>query len=214
MPTPSEILADTAALSRERARPMAPEDRRAAIIDAVIPLIRQHGRAVTTRQIADAAGVAEGTVFRAFGDKDSIIEAAIARVMDPEPLRNRLRGIDPREPTEDKVRQVVHLLRERFTGFIGFMSAIGVQGPPPGARAPDGEWVALIGRIFPEELGVPHETLAFYLRLIAFGSSVPAFDDGRRFTDDELADVIVHGILAGTARGFPASTATAPREKD
>jgi AcrR family transcriptional regulator len=206
-----DAFLDTRAFSRERARPLAPDERRAAIVDAVIPLIRQHGRAVTTRQIAEAAGVAEGTIFRAFGDKDSIIEAAIARVVDPEPLRNKLRGIDPEEPTEDKVRQVVHLLRERFTGFIGFMSAIGVQGPPPGARAPDSEWVATIGRIFPEELGVPHETLAFYLRMIAFGSSVPVFNDVHQFTDEELADVIVHGILGGTARTYFPPTATTDR---
>ena len=46
------------------------------IIDAVIPLILEHGVGITSRQIAEAAGVAEGTVFRAFGDKESLIAAA------------------------------------------------------------------------------------------------------------------------------------------
>ena len=50
------------------------------IIDAVIPLILEHGVGITSRQIAEAAGVAEGTVFRAFGDKESLIAAAAGGV--------------------------------------------------------------------------------------------------------------------------------------
>jgi len=206
VPTPPEIFADTAAFSRERARPLSPEERRAAIVDAIIPLLRERGRDISTRQIAEAAGVAEGTLFRAFGDKDSIIEAAIARVTDPGPIRAKLRGIDPDEPTEDKIRQVLFLLRERFTGFIGFMTALGMQGPPPGTRPSDDDWIATMRQIFrDEELGVPVETLAFYLRLIAFGTAIPAFNAPHVFTDEELTEVIVHGIL---------TTATTPRKKD
>jgi AcrR family transcriptional regulator len=186
-------------LGRERAKPLAPDERRAAIIDAVIPLIRESGRNITTRQIADAAGLAEGTIFRAFGDKESVIQAAIDRFMDPEPLRAKLRGIDPDEPTEAKVHQVLSLLRERFTGFIGFMSAVGMQGPPPNARAGDAEWVATISRVFrPDELTVSLETLAYYLRLLAFGTSIPIFNAPHEFTTDELTAMILRGVLPVT----------------
>ena len=41
------------------------------IVDAALPLLLEHGEMVTTRQIADAAGIAEGTIFRAFADKDA-----------------------------------------------------------------------------------------------------------------------------------------------
>jgi AcrR family transcriptional regulator len=203
-----DAFADPKAFSRERARPLSPDERRAAIVDAVIPLLRAHGRDISTRQIAEAAGVAEGTIFRAFGDKDSIIQAAIQRVIDPEPMRAKLRGIDPDDPTEEKVRQVMALLRERFTGFIGFMTAIGVSGPPPGTRPSDADWITTVRRLFrDDELGIPAETFAFYLRMIAFATSVPAFNAPHDFTVDELADLIVHGILGGTARShFPPST--------
>jgi AcrR family transcriptional regulator len=189
-------------LGRERARPLSPEERRAAIVDAVIPLIRENGRDISTRQIAEAAGVAEGTIFRAFGDKDSIIQAAIDRFMDPEPLRAKLRGIDPDEPTEAKVRQVIELLRDRLTGFIGFMTAIGMQGPPPGEHGKpreDEQWLAIMAQLFREdEITVPVPALAFYLRLLAFGSSIPVFNDPRPFTTDELTDFVLHGVITPT----------------
>jgi AcrR family transcriptional regulator len=192
-----------AVLGRERARPLAPDERRTAIVDAVIPLIRERGSDVSTREIAEAAGVAEGTLFRAFGDKDSIIQAAVDRYLDPTPLSNALRGIDPDEPTEDKVRQVVALLRERFTGVIGFMHALGMHGPPAGRRhsAPASEWIETVERMFrPDELAVPIETFAFYVRLVAFGSSIPMLNEPHPFDTDELADLLIHGILPPTGK--------------
>ena len=191
-------------LGRERAKPLAPDERRAAIIDAVIPLIREHGRNISTRQIADAADVAEGTIFRAFGDKESVIQAAIDRFMDPEPLRAKMRGIDPDEPTEEKVRQVIQLLRDRLTGFIGFMTAVGIQGPPPrshGQPREDEQWLGIMAQLFREdEIAVPVPALAFYLRMLSFGSSIPIFNEAYVFSTDDLVDFVMHGILPGTAR--------------
>ena len=48
---------------------MAPEDRRKAILEALIPLLVEQGGDVTTKEIAEAAGIAEGTIFRVFPDK-------------------------------------------------------------------------------------------------------------------------------------------------
>jgi AcrR family transcriptional regulator len=186
---------------RERARPLAPEDRRNAILDAVIPLLKESGRSVSTRQMAEAAGIAEGTLFRAFGDKESIFSAAIARYFDPQPLRDRLRGIDPDEPTEDKVRQIVGMFVDRFQGVIGFMSAMAIEpGPPPQAEEfRRSVWFEVIDQIFrPGELSVSNEKLAFFIRLIAFGNAIPSFNSSHPFSSDELADLILRGVLPAT----------------
>jgi AcrR family transcriptional regulator len=190
---PSEFV-----VVRERARPLAPEERRTAILDAVLPLLKERGRSVSTREMAEAAGIAEGTLFRAFGDKESVFTAAIARYFDPQPLRDRLRSIDPEEPTEDKVRQIVEMFVDRFQGVIGFMSTMAIEpGPPPGAEQfRRSVWFEVIEQIFrPGELGVSHETFAFYIRLIAFGNAIPAFNNTHPFSTDELADLVLRGVL-------------------
>jgi len=52
-----------------RAAPLSPDARRASIIAATLPVLRMRGREVTMSQIALAAGVSEGTLFRVFPDK-------------------------------------------------------------------------------------------------------------------------------------------------
>jgi AcrR family transcriptional regulator len=196
-------------VARERARPLAPEERRAAILDAVIPLLKEQGRAVSTRQMAEAAGIAEGTLFRAFGDKESLIAAAIERYFDPEPFRNKLRGIDPDDSTEDKVRQFVSIFLERFQGVVGFMSTMAIEPPQPPSDEDvrKSSWYGLIDQIFrPGELAVPKETFAFFVRLVAFGNAIPAFTGPNTFTADQLSDLILRGVLPAAARTDPART--------
>ena len=66
-----------------RATAMAPDDRRKAIVDVVVPLLLDHGGEVSTRQIAEAAGIAEGTIFRVFPDKNALWLAVAERTLDP-----------------------------------------------------------------------------------------------------------------------------------
>src|SRR3954469_1366199 len=66
-----------------RATSMSPDDRRKAIVTALVPLLVERGGEVTTREIAQAAGIAEGTIFRVFPDKKSLLLAAAEEAINP-----------------------------------------------------------------------------------------------------------------------------------
>ncbi|WNM25983.1 helix-turn-helix domain-containing protein [Demequina capsici] len=185
-----------------RAPRMAPDDRRAHILDAAIPLILERGAEVTTREIAEAAGVAEGTIFRVFDDKDSLIDAAVLRVVDPASTLAVMGAIDPEAPLDVKVAQVVTLLHERVTRVVAFMTALGPrdharQHGHPEAKGPLGEATGVVEALLAphaHQLRVDPATAVDYLRILVFGTSMPFIRSSREITADELTDFILRGI--------------------
>jgi len=139
-------MAKVAAEKSARAPALSVEDRQAMLIDVVTPLLLAHGRAVTTKQIAECAGIAEGTIFRAFGSKDELIRAAVDRHLDPEPFRARLRQVDLELPLDERMTAIVTLMRERFTTVFTLMSALGATGPPPHSDDGRREFAEIITR--------------------------------------------------------------------
>ncbi|WP_307868260.1 TetR/AcrR family transcriptional regulator [Cellulosimicrobium cellulans] len=144
---PPDAASGAPASERTRARPLSREERRDAIAAATIPLLVEHGAAVTTRQIADAAGVAEGTLFRAFADKDEILHAAVVRSLDPAPAVAAIGLL----PDDDGLRPLVvsiveFLLEAQRVGMRIFAAAhqvldphrhTGGRGPGPHDVGPD-----------------------------------------------------------------------------
>jgi AcrR family transcriptional regulator len=60
----------------------ARDDLRSDIVGAAAQLLREKGaRAVTTRGVAEAAGVQAPTIYRLFGDKDGLVDAVAEHVM-------------------------------------------------------------------------------------------------------------------------------------
>lgn len=192
-----DAFVDVKAFSRERARPLAPDDRREAILLAAVPLLREHGRDVSTRQIAEAAGVAEGTLFRAFGDKDTLIAAAIEKIFDHLPLLAALRGIDIDQPLDDKLEQVMAGLNAHFRNVVAAYVVLGLRERPAQAAraAAERSLVDVLGTLLApdaERLAVPVETVAEYVRLVAFASALPMASG---FSTDALTGLISRGII-------------------
>lgn len=197
-----DAFLDTREFSRERARPLAPEDRRDAILDAVVPLLREKGRDVPSRELADAAGVAEGTLFRAFGDKESLIAAAVERIFDPAPLWASLHAIDADLALEDKLRAVIERMRAHFRDVVSAVIALGLRERPahgPAHRerhiAEEAHLVRILEDLLApdaDRLAVPVTTVAEFVRLTAFASSMPMRES--RIDDATLAALIVRGI--------------------
>jgi AcrR family transcriptional regulator len=185
---------------------MAPDDRRAMIIDAVIPLLMENGREVTTKQIAEAADIAEGTIFRVFGDKESLFEAAVEKFLDPTESHKALMAIDPELPLEAKVNDILFLLRNRMTGIFGIMSAVGMSGPPPRGRhepRPDNFEEVIAQVLAPDlaRLNASTKQVASFVRQVAFASAIPHFNAGHQIATADLARLITYGIAGVPAEG-------------
>src|SRR5258705_8373477 len=103
---------------RQRVPALSPDERRAALIQATLPLLRTHGAAVTTRQIAEAAGVAEGTIFGVFPDKASLLSAALSSALDQAPVLRALSAIDPELSLRERLRDAVAILVRRLESAI------------------------------------------------------------------------------------------------
>lgn len=193
-----DAFLDVKEFSRARARPLAPEDRRDAILDAVLPLLREKGRDVSSRQLAEAAGVAEGTLFRAFGDKESLIAAAIERIFDHTPLWAALRAIDVESPFDDKLELVVLILREHLQHLVAAVMALRIEERHPGPDPDDRQLSVVLREVFAgeaERFAVPLDVVADYIRMVAFASALPLMP---RFDDHVLSGLIARGILIPT----------------
>jgi AcrR family transcriptional regulator len=191
--------------TRVRAKPMSVDERRSMIVDAIIPLLIEHGREVSTRDIADAAGIAEGTIFRVFADKEEIFGAAVEKFLDPAPLHRGLRAIDPELPLEAKVNDILFQMRSRMTGILGMMQAMGMAGPPPRRPSASNEnfsdIITEVLRADLDALTLPPERIASFIRLIAFASAIPHFNQGQEIPTAELARMITYGIAGRPAEG-------------
>ena len=103
---------------------MAPEERRAALILATIPLLHEHGLDVSTRQIAEAAGVAEGTIFGVFENKHSLVVCSMIKALDPQPGIDALAAIDRCAPLRERMAAAAELIHARFAEHAQLMTAM------------------------------------------------------------------------------------------
>jgi AcrR family transcriptional regulator len=189
---------------------MPPEQRRAAIVEATLPLLRTHGAAVTTRQIAEAAGIGEGTIFRVFPDKESLIEAALIEAFDPEPLERDLDAVDRALPLADRLVEAARLFQERSTSLWELFSSMGATKPPVPRQvvvaAARSNIAAIVDLIGPDErlLRCSAEQAAQRLRAVVIAMSHPTMALTEPSDPEQIASFLLDGIRAGNG---PAASA-------
>lgn len=184
-----------------RANPMSPGERRAMILDAAIPLLASQGAEVTTRQIAEAAGIAEGTIFRVFPDKPALIEAAVDRFTDPATFSATVHALDPELGLEERVTALIDTIVHRLSGIMGLMHALGAQPQRNEEERREAFFALIEEALVPvsAHLRVEPGTAARRIWLVAFSAAILAIHgDGSRDAKpvENVADFVLYGVAA------------------
>ncbi|MGA4986259.1 TetR/AcrR family transcriptional regulator [Streptomyces cellulosae] len=193
--------------TRRRAPGMSPEQRRAMIIQAAIPLITEYGSAVTTAKIARAAGIGEGTVFRVFADKDELLQACIAEALSPEHAVRELDTIDVTQPLPDRLAEAAEALQAHMDRLGAIMGSLGHRGGKHagtvrGAGREESTTrirAALADLLEPEKDALrrpPEQIAALFIGLLF---TQPRTDGEPDLSPRELVEVFLHGALSGGA---------------
>ncbi|AGZ44945.1 TetR family transcriptional regulator [Actinoplanes friuliensis DSM 7358] len=189
---------------------MAPEDRRAALIAATVPLLYEHGLEISTRQIAQAAGVAEGTIFGVFNDKHSLVVAALMEALDPQPTLDAMAAIDAGAGLRERLSAAATLINERFARNARLMTAARSLALSPHSHPDATERMArsrhnllegLTEVIAPDagELRRSPATVARMLLLFCGANTYGPFGDPRSFDGDEIVSLLLDGLLIAPA---------------
>ena len=179
-----------------RAAALPPDERRSMIVAATLPLLLEHGERVTSRQIAEAAGIAEGTIFRAFHDKDEVIEAVIEAALDQQSLEDAVDAIDDSQGFDDAVAAAIVILQHRLIDIWRLLSSVGTRFHDR-ARRPMTDSHALV-RLFErhrDRLTVEPVAAARLLRALTLSTTHPMMA-GEPMSPDEIRRLFLHGVAA------------------
>ncbi|MFG1955689.1 TetR/AcrR family transcriptional regulator [Micromonospora sp. NPDC048830] len=189
---------------------MSPDEGREMIVAAALPLLVEHGAAVSTQQIAKAAGIGEATIFRAFADKDELLDACMAAALRNDHVLAELDAVPLDQPLAARLTEAattLHAYLERMGAVIGAVHAAGRRGErgvprdrtATGDRADATEHTrqAVIRLLEPDRaaLRLPVENLAVVFLGMLFGRR----GLGGEIPTETLVDVFLHGVVDGRA---------------
>lgn len=192
---------------KSRAEPLAPEARRKSILEAVIPLLIARGGTVTTAEMAHAAGIAEGTIFRVFPDKVSLLHEALKSSFDPAPTLDQLARIERALPLEVQLRKAAAIILDRAERVHALAAVLRSLPPSDHADHRETHKAAMeastmifwgLTRMFRDQssrLAVEPARAAAAFRGLLYSVSFPLSDPDELITADEAIEVLLNGVL-------------------
>jgi AcrR family transcriptional regulator len=190
-----------------RAPAMSVDERRAAILTVAVPMLVEHEGNVTTSEIAAAAGIAEGTLFRAFRDKQALFVACLHATFESETEVARIEAVDRTLPLADRLIAGVRAVSEyqnRVWSVVVALRSAGIDPRGDDHREHDRGApkamlrisAAIAGLFDPDTMRVAPELAARLLLGFVFSNRLQAEGLGDSGADlDELVDLFLHGIL-------------------
>jgi len=167
------VSAPDIATKTKRASALPPDERRSMIV---------------------AATLAEGTIFRVFGDKDEVIAAAIESALDQEPLEAALSAIPADLPFEAGLAAAVVIVQQRVIDIWLLMSSVGTRFHEM-TRRPMTDSDALV-RLFEShraQITVEPIVAARLLRALTLSTTHPMLA-GEPKSPGELVHLFLHGV--------------------
>src|SRR5918994_2857893 len=197
-----------------RAASMSPDARRKAIVGVLVPLIVERGGEVSTREIAQAAGIAEGTIFRVFPDKKSLMLAAAEEAINPADGQEQFDAAmyevhDLRDKIVMAAGQVLSRMRLTMAVMVAIRPHLFASheeherehrkqfGPPAFVlKAQEDLHRRLTGLFEPhrDELAVEPGVAATALRSLIFGASRPELGMAAALDPEQIADLLLDGV--------------------
>lgn len=188
---------------------MTADERRQAIVESTLPLLLAQGPDLSTREIAAASGVAEGTIFRVFDTKDELIEAVIEAATQPTATLAALAALGP-QTLEERTETVLGILTsdvKRIRSLFSHLARAGIQPPhhpakPQSRKHHDGralviEATAAAFADYADQLTVPTETVARLLSALSFATSFTLTSTDTPPSSEALASLVLHGVAKG-----------------
>ena len=185
------------AAAPSRRQLLAPDARRAAIIEATIPLLAEHGPAATSAQIAKAAGISQGTIFHVFTDKQDLVDAAVRHVMDIEPLLTELAALASERSLYGRMTSCADLVDAHLLQAMPLLMKCGVPaGDEPKGQLTNRVRAAIADLLAPDAASLtrPVDELAgmfFFLCVAAVQQGV--MGDAAVPTGDDVATLFLDG---------------------
>jgi AcrR family transcriptional regulator len=192
---------------------MSVEERRASILAVAVPMLVEHGGNVKTSEIAEAAGIAEGTLFRAFKDKAALFVACLHATLESGAEVARIEQIDSSLPLAERLIPAVRAVSDYQSRLWSVMVALRSAGVDPrgGEHEFNGPPRAMIristaieALFDPDRLRVAPDLAARLLLGSVFSNRMQREGLGDTGADlSELVDLFLHGILRESTGGTP-----------
>lgn len=189
---------------------MSLDERRAALIVVTEPLLERFGRDVSTRQIAEAAGIAEGTIFRAFATKEELIDAVIEDAYNIQRTCDELAKVDLSLNLEQRLVSAVEILQKRLRRLVALFWSLRLRKDAPdldsfrAKQQADNELLnnAIAALIKPEhdQLRLDPLEVASVLRAITFSVSHHLLGDQRLADPRRIVDLVLYGVCRHSAQ--------------